>query len=199
MERERYPKKVRELNDLLRSELGSNPRYAWRWSEHLLHVMEVVDDDGNPQYVESKSPAGLTVLTPKTAIRKLLPFHDHCWILCALVDMNPDTASTVAINRDGAIYGTGSHAWMPVSGSSGPVHLGPFEEPELATTNFIIGQIRDERSKSVDEVTGQWTDEMARKEKARWNKAYDEIRDAATAYFNVPGRKAHVSFPSVVQ
>jgi hypothetical protein len=183
----RPPKVVRELNARLAADLGSNPQYSWRWSEDLLHVMAVVDKDGNPQYAESRSPAGLILLAPATALRKLLPHHDNSWVLCALVETG---------SWDGQLTETGPAAWMPVSGANGPVALEPHEVPNLDTTLYIIDSIRQERNKTVAQKTTEWDAAAAYREKAKWNRAYDEIRDAATAFYSVPGQKAHVSFPS---
>ncbi len=176
---------IRKLNTQLIVELGSNPQYSWRWSDSLEHVMEVTDGEGNPQYVETTSPEGLIVLSPKTAKRLLLPDYRQCWVLCALVPVN---------KRDGDLQGTGEYAWMPVSGANGPVHL--YETPEEQTNRYIIDVIRHERRTSPVAKMDEWQDEMARSERRKWQAAYDQIRDASTAYYNVPGKKGHVSFPS---
>lgn len=185
---DRYPESVRKLNDLLRADLGSNPRYSWRWSEDLMHVMEVLHEDGTPVYVEGRSPAGLAVMMPKTVLRKLLPMHQDQWIVCALIEVN---------QRDGSIASTGDHAWIPLSsGRSGPVCLPPNEKPTLVFTRAVIDAVRMERKKSGAEMGVEWEAEQIKKEKDRWNRVYDEIRDAGTAFANVPGRRGHVSFPS---
>lgn len=186
----RDPVNIRKLNELLRSELGANPRYAWRWCEELTHVMEVIQDDGAPVYVEGKSPAGLTVLMPKTVVRKLLPFHENQWILCALVEVN---------QRDGSLQGTGNHSWVPVSSAvSGPVCLEQHQEPTLANTEAVIQSVRGTRRQSPVEMSVEWEEQRRQKEKATWSRVYDEIRDASTAFANAPGMKGHVSFPSLV-
>lgn len=183
-----YPKAIRRMNRILERELGSNPRYSWIWTNDLHHVMEVIDKDGKPEYVEQLSPAGLYVMTPKTERRLLMPFHQERWTLCALVEVN---------DRDGSIHGTGSCAWVPISGANGPVTLEPNEYPTLETTNYVAAAIRQERSRSVEEVTEGWEKAQAKKEQDRWKRMYDEIRDSCTAFYNVPGRKGHVSFPSI--
>ncbi len=183
----RYPKDVIKLNSRLRSDLGANPLYNWRWSDDLLHVMDVVDEDGSPKYVETITPAGVICLTPATLTRPLLPYNEHCWALCALLELN---------NKDGELQGTGNHGWVPVSGGDGPVALFPFEKPNLETTVYVIGAIHSERVKTATQKGEEWDAEMARSEKAKWNLAYDQIRDAATAFYSIPGEKHHVSFPS---
>ncbi len=186
---DRYPAAVRTLNQILRSELGENPRYAWRWSEDLIHVMELIHDDGRPIYVEAKSPAGLTIMVPKTATRKLLPLHENCWVMCALIGGIG--------KRDGSITGTGDAAWVPLSSSaSGPCVLPQNEVPNHLFTDKVITLVRQERSMSPVEFGIEYEKEQQRKEKDRWNRVYDEIRDASTAFCNVPGAKGHVSFPS---
>ncbi len=182
---ERTPERVRKLNELLRADLGCNPRYSWRWSDDLLHVMEVVDEDGKPVYDEQRTPAGIIVMARKKVTRQLLPFHEHCWVLCALVE------TTLA---DGELEGTGKASWVPVSGPTGPVTLLPFEVPNLESTQYVVGCIRQSRTKTVEQMGEEWSADMARKEKDMWQRKYDQIRDAATAFYNVPGKKGHVSY-----
>lgn len=184
---DRYPEIVRKQNDLLWAELGENPRYSWRWSEDLKHVLEVLDLDGNPIYVEGKSPSGLTCMMPKTAVKSLLPSHHDQWIVCALVEVN---------TNDGSIHGTGNAAWIPVSGPSGVVCLPENEKPSMVFTQSIIDAIRLERSKSSTEFGTEWEEREKKREKDRWNRIYDQIRSEATAFLNAPGRKGHVSFPT---
>jgi hypothetical protein len=184
---DRYPAVVRKQNDILRAELGENPRYAWRWSEDLMHVLEVLDSDGAPLYVEAKGPYGIVCMVPKTATKKLLPQHHDQWVVCALVEVNA---------KDGSIHGTGSAAWIPVSGPSGVVCLPENEPPTIVFTQSIIDALRLERSKSATEFGAEWEERERKREKDRWNRIYDEIRGEATAFFNIPGMKAHVSFPT---
>lgn len=185
---DRYPVSVRRQNDLLRAELGDNPRYAWRWSEELIHVLEVLDLDGNPIYVQGTTPGGIITMVPKTEKKKLLPMHQNQWIVCALVEVNA---------LDGSIQGTGNHAWIPVSGPSGVVCLPENEKPTIVFTQSIIDTVRLERSKSATEFGVEYEEHQRKREKDRWNRIYDEIRNESTAFFNVPGRRGHVSFPSV--
>lgn len=184
---ERTPEKIRKLNELLRADLGSNPRYSWRWSDDLLHVMDVVDSEGKPIYSESTTPAGLIVMAPKRITRPLLPFHEHCWVLCALVETT---------QQDGELAGTGLGSWIPVGGGNGPVTLLPFEAPNLESTQYIVNMVRQARTKTVVEMGIEWNEQMAKREKDRWSQAYEQIKEHATAYYNVPGSKGHVSFPS---
>lgn len=178
----KYPKIIRTYNERLVSDLGSNPRYNWRWSDELTHVMELFGE-----YEESTSPAGIIIIQPKTVTRLLLPSHQQCWCLSALVETDA---------KDGSLQGTGVASWVPVSGPMGPLTLNTFELPTLTTTQYIIDTIRHERERSAAEVGAEWDQSQAQREKARWHKAYDQIRDASTAFYNVPGAKAHVSFPT---
>ncbi len=179
-----YPQSIQTLNNRLAADLGSNPRYAWRWSEDLWHVMEVVDESGQPQYVEDHS-GPLVVMTPATINRKLLPFHENQWIACALVPVN---------ERDGSLQETGVASWIPVSSKSGPVCLPHGDEPTLGTTIDLIDAVRSTRRKRLVEMDCEWNDKAAKMEKQHWAKVYDEIRSEATAFHNVPGKKGHVSF-----
>ncbi len=192
---DRYPEAVRRLNQLLASELGHNPRYSWRWSEDLRHVMYVVDDLGRPEYVDSpvNLQGGKIIIQRlrKTAVRKLLPFHENVWVCCALVDVD---------QKDGELAGTGTGAWMPLSSSaSGPAALPPGVDPTAELTQSIIRAVRQEREMPKGYLDQGYEEAQRKREKARWNQAYDCIRDASAAYFNCPGMKGHVSFPSVKQ
>lgn len=193
---DRYPEQIRKLNRTLVSELGTNPRYSWRWSEDLLHAMAVVDDLGRPQYVDVPVhlPGDKVVWGRKQAIqiRKLLPHHNDQWVCCALVEVNEE---------DGAIHQTGNGAWVPISSSaSGPAAL-PFGiKPTEELTQCVIRAIRAERdmlSKNKNYLTEGFLEDSAYKEKKRWNTAYDRICDASTAFYNVPGKRGHVSLPTV--
>ena len=184
-----YPKSIQTLNNRMAADLGSNPRYAWRWSEDLWHVMEVVDEDGRPQYVEDRSgPSGLVVMVPATVRRKLLPFHERQWIACALVPVN---------ERDGSLTETGIASWIPVSSKSGPVCLEPGVDPTLETTIAVIDAVRSTRSRRLAEMECEWNEEAARMEKQHWASVYDKIREEATAFHNVPGKRGHVSFGGI--
>ncbi len=175
---------IRKLNEYLRSELGSNPQYGWKWSEDLFHVMEVIQPDGTPVYVEGRSPSGLTIMVPKTERRKLLPHHNHCWVICALVEVN---------ERDGSIAGTGDHAWVPVSSAnSGPVCI--MGEPDMNMTRYVVEAIRESRSRRPVEMTADLERDIDKRERDHWTRIYDQICDASTAFYNVPGRKGAVSF-----
>lgn len=184
---DRYPAGAIQQNNILRAELGENPRYAWRWSEDLKHVLEVLDLDGTPIYVEGRSESGLICMMPKTALMPLLPMHHDQWVVCALVEVNAN---------DGSVAGTGKAAWIPVSGPSGTVCLPENERPTIVFTQKIIETIRLERSKTFSEVSADWEEREKKREKDRWNRNYDMIRNESTAFANVPGRRGHVSFPT---
>ncbi len=199
----RYSPEVRRLNRLLASELGSNPRYSWRWSEDLRHVMFVCDPDGNPEYIDrpiyvpTKESAdrrdGMTVLysrVRKTAVRNLLPFHKDVWVCCALVEVD---------EKDGELEQTGNANWIPLSSSlSGPAALPPGVKPDVELTQAIIISVRRERALPPGHLDDGFEEAQRKREKDRWNRAYDCIKDAATAFYNMPGQKGHVSFPSII-
>ncbi len=190
-----YPSEVRRLNRLLESQLGGSPRYAWRWSEDLLHVMYAITDEGAPIYEERiitlPSDKSLYGQVRKTVLRKLLPHHTDVWVACAMIEVD---------EKDGSVHGTGIGAWVPLSSSvSGPAALPPGTVPTEELTQCIIRSIRQERSQPKGYLITGFEEADHKREKARWNNAYDRIRDASTAFFNLPGSKGHVSFPSVKQ
>ncbi len=185
-----YPTIVRQLNHRLEADLGSNPKYNWRWSEDLLHVMEIIDPDTcKTQYVESLSPEGLTVLSPKTEVRKLLPDHFEQWIVCALIEVN---------ENDGSLAKTGKAAWVPVSSAvSGPVCLLTGEVPTTSATEKVIAAVRATRVPRFRDYEIDYEDRQRKREKQHWHRVYDEIRDAGTAFCGVPGKKGSTSYPLV--
>lgn len=190
---DRFPEEIRRLNRLLVSELGSQPRYSWRWSEDLRHVMYVVDDLGRPEYVEQpvNLQGGKVIFQRlrKTAVRNLLPFHKDVWVCCALVEID---------EKDGMIDGTGCGAWVPLSSSaSGPAALPPGVKPNDELTQCVIRSVRQERSMPKGYLDQGYEELCRKREKDRWNRAYDAICDASAAFHNCPGMKGHVSFPSV--
>ena len=186
-----YPSEVRRLNRLLESELGGSPRYAWRWSEDLLHVMKVVDDEGSPVYEERIIilPTDQTIYAQiqKTATRKLLPHHQDQWVACALVEVN---------DADGSLAGTGIGSWIPISSSvGGPAALPPGVSPTDELTQCIVRSLREERNRPKNYLIDDFEEASKKREKAKWANIYDRIRDCATAFYNAPGQKGHVSFP----
>jgi len=188
----RYSPEVRRLNRLLESELGANPRYAWRWSEDLRHVMYVCDEDGNPEYINSPVNLvdGKVIIQRlrKTAVRNLLPFHKDVWVCCALVEVDA---------KDGQLEGTGAASWIPLSSSlSGPAALPFGVKPDIELTNSIIASVRRERAQPAGYLDDGYEEAQRKREKDRWNRAYDCIKDASTAFYNCPGKRGHVSFPS---
>lgn len=183
-----YPAEVQAFNTRLRVELGHNPLYAWRWSGDLLHVMELIHDDGTPKYLQEVSPEGLILVVPETETRLLLPNHPANWVVCALVEVN---------GRDGSVQGTGSASWIPISSSnSGPVALPIGWVPTKEMTDRVIEAIRRDRGRRAKDMVGSWEEERRAKEKQHWNTIYEQIREANTAFLSVPGTKGSVSFPS---
>ncbi len=188
-----YPAEVRRLNRLLESELGGSPRYAWRWSEDLLHVMNVVDTDGNPVYEERiiVFPSDKTIYgqIQKTMTRKLLPFCENVWVACALVEVD---------EKDGSLLGTGCGSWIPICSSmGGPAALPANTMPTAELTQCVIRALREERARPKNYLIDDYEESERKREKSHWNKIYDRIRDRATAFYNLPGAKGHVSFPTV--
>ncbi|HXC05794.1 MAG TPA: hypothetical protein VNZ86_13625 [Bacteroidia bacterium] len=198
-----YPKDIRKLNDLVRAELGTNPLYAWRWSGDLLHVMVLVDDMGRPKLNYSLSPnhkpnydglgevdmSPIMVAEVDTETRLLLPNHPANWVVCALIEVN---------ERDGNIYGTGNHSWVPVSSSnSGPVALPEGETPDLGMTQCLIDSIRKDRARRVKDIITEDEESRRKREKQHWMKIYEQIAMESAAFYGCPGKKGSTSFPSV--
>lgn len=190
----RIPESVRKLNDVLRADLGSNPLYAWRWSNDLRHVMNKIDTDGNQLY-KSKLvyPPGrkepLVIQVRDTAIRQLLPFHTDCWIACGLIETDA---------KDGSLEHTGVASWVPISSSrSGPAALPPNMVPTMELTQCVIAAVRAQRQRTLADDHNDFDDLCRKRESDRFNRTLDIIKDAGTAFHAVPGRKGHVSFGGV--
>ncbi len=182
-------KLVSRLNRILLADLGNNPRYAWRWSEDLRHVMYKVDDLGNPEYTDGKTATGLYVQKRATAIRPLLPFHPKAWVCCALIEVD---------QKDGELAHTGMGSWVPVSSSrSGPAALPQGVLPDAELTQAVVAAVKAQRERTVADEANDWEDLTRKREIDRWRLCYDIIRDSAPAFNSVPGRKGRVSFGGV--
>lgn len=183
-------RQIGRLNELLRIELGENPRYSWRHSTTLMRVMEAIDKDGNPEYETYWDPETLLFKTKrKTRLRPLCPDLQHQWVLCALVQMSQE---------QGELEGTGVYAWVPVRDdrNSRPCALPLGIVPDKTITEEFIAQMRAERIHTPAEKASAFAEAQARFDAAYENYCYDAIHDAQTAFLNIPGKKESVSFPS---
>ena len=128
-------------------------------------------------------------MLPETETRLLLPEYPDNWALCVLTETN---------ESDGKIAETGSASWCPISSSnSGPVVLPHGELPTMDMTMSAIGYVRKDRERRKISFKDEWEEDRRKREKAHWNKIYDQISNESAAFCNVPGKKGHVSFPLV--
>jgi len=183
-------RQIARLNELLRTELGENPRYSWRHSATLMRVMEAVDADGRPEYETYWDPDSLLFKTKRIMrLRPLCPDLQHQWVLCALVKMTEE---------QGRLAGTGEYAWIPVRDdrTSEPCALPTGIQPDQNITAIFIEQMRAERVQTPSEKVEAFAEAQARFEKQHEARCFDAIRDAGTAFYQVPGKKGSASFPS---
>src|ERR1051325_1336209 len=106
---------IERYNRLFLKDLGSAPRYEWKWSEDLIHVMDAVDRDGKPILSAVARPLTGTnelmigspviyMVQQEKRVRRF-PGIWQQWVVCALIELNAE---------DGAVHGTGIAAWIPV-------------------------------------------------------------------------------------
>jgi hypothetical protein len=68
--------------------------------------------------------------------------------------------------------------------------------PSLEITEYFVRCIRYSRSRSLADWDNEMEDILAREERDSFNKTYDQIQDACTAFGAKPGsRSGGVSFP----
>src|SRR5437762_495814 len=94
---------IERYNRVLRTELGSQPRYEWKWSEDLIHLMEEVDHLGKP-VLEEVCVNGIFGMQQRKKPRKFFESLTDQWVVCALIEMD---------NADGQVNETGQAAWIP--------------------------------------------------------------------------------------
>lgn len=177
---------IERYDRLLLAELGNNPVYSWKWSEDLLHVMEAMDQSGQPE-METVLKGSVYVVQQKKRLRKVCPHIIDQWVICALIELGAE---------DGQVHGTGLASWMPVHDRrSHPVALPVGVRPNMASTEDFIKQMRAIRAKSAAQMDADFLAAEERREKQINDRNLDAIRDACTAYYEVPGKKGSTSFP----
>ncbi len=204
---------IERYDRLMLRDLGSNPVYSWKWSEDLLHVMEAVDDLGNP--VRETINTGILdangheiTLPGKQATRtRRWPGIFQQWVICARIELNAE---------DGAVHGTGIAAWIPVyDRRSIPVCLPDGVQPNQETTESFIKQVRKMRTRDAEEL-GKFEDYhrpgtvpmdeserntpmLSQADKAKFDNMKYAIKSGFTAFGEEPGKKGATSFPKTAR
>ncbi len=176
------------LNRTLRSELGSNPPFAWKHSESLLRVVGKIKDDGSPD-LEYVTVGGIVRAQQKKFTRKLDPRLVDQWVLCMLVEMSED---------QGHINGTGKAAWVIVYDQRGnAVAMEQGLEPSADATWRFIHLLRESEKRKVT------TEDIVERERREYDKfaadAADCGLDAMTAYLEIPGKKGSTEFQAGIR
>ncbi len=193
---------IQRYDRMLLRDLGSNPRYSWKWSEDLLHVMDEINPhDGKPIF--RPVPHGEVWVVQQQKTTRRWPGIWNQWVLCALIELNAD---------DGAVHGTGLAAWVPVyDRRSRPASLPENILPNQTHTEAFIEQVRRTRARDAEEMgkfeefhkpatvpmdeSERNTMLISRAEKVKFDKAKDAIKDGFTAFGEEPGKKGSTSFP----
>lgn len=181
-------RRINKLNDLIGRELGrtpfGQPIYRWDYSENLYHWMRA---DG---YDYEAEPSGLLVARPRYERRRLaLHLHDQ-WVICMWEAPMPEDQWRTE---------HGYKLEWPKQGEYYPtnVDLDPGMEPNETFTDVFIGCVKEQRKKRLID----FYEEAERAADARENAGDSELdaflRDAMPAFVHVPGKKDHVSIPSV--
>lgn len=197
----RLTRDIDRYNRLLLRDLGEHPRYEWKWSEDLLHVMDAVDALGKPE-MTTAAVGSLYVVTQAKRLRKICPHIVNRWCICALVEIN---------GEDGLIHGTGVAGWMPCHDKrSQPVALPEGQRPNQYATEDFIKQMRRIRERDAEEMA-QWAywnedntvplDEedrnsplASRKDAAEFKRNLMAVKNVWTAFGEVPGKKGSTIF-----
>ncbi len=172
---------VKKLNVLLRQELGDRDGgvYGWKWSESLTREMDAINDDGTPIYDYLPSESGLLVAKPRKVARKMCLNTDHQWVLCKY--LIPPLVE--------------EPTWFPCD----PIYLDRGVEPDAQLTWQVITSIRRQRSAREHgrAEDSQLADALQERDRKKVDELQVAISDARPAFLAIPGKKEHVSFPTV--
>lgn len=190
-------KQIEALNELLGQQLGRNilgeSVFSWAWSEDLLWPATATGRN-TTRDVEVPIIGGGTdtaqIVTPEYVQQKQCAKYNNQWLVskwCA-----PETLSMWHVNFPGAPYPTRGYR----------IHtnatLAPFCEPTLADTEAFIVCMKEQRSMTMKQRLQDMEADRDRKETAKNNLIYDEVRDLVPAFANYqPGKRgAYVSLPT---
>jgi hypothetical protein len=201
--------KIEQLNErFAQADLGRNvhgqPRFAWKWSEDLMHPMRVIDSYGTPQFDGYEPVPGSSLVAPKPMFvtRKLCPELKNQWVLCEWKD------ATISEDEWRRMFGYrlewprhGSYKPVALVGDTGEqyVCLPPHRFPSRENTDHAIRCIKAALSLSVAEQQQSAVDAAVKREREQDRIEDDMISDDMLPFCHVPGTKDHVSFPTVKQ
>ncbi len=188
-------KELDRHNHLLARELGYNPYgegiYQWHWSENLLHPMR---KQGEYDY-KADPETGIIQALPVYELRKLCPHLNRQWVLCMWMPVPSEEEWRRQF---------GSNLEWPRRGYLAPtnVDLPEGQQPTdlihgRTWTELIIGMYQEHRKKRFIDHLLDGEKIVESRERDKDNVRSDMIDDMLLPFGHVPGRKDHVSLPSV--
>lgn len=183
-------------NDLLRTELGVRPLYAWKHSKTLFfRVQKIVTSSTaangvEPQYEYRANPAtGLIELSPIYVDMPMLPILPDSWLLCRHV---PADQEAVFRQKFGTRveYPAGG-VWQPIQITA----LRPGVIPSRTDTWNMVRAVR-QNAIAVREFFDGAEERQNKQEKRDAANFGQMARDKFTAFMEVPGKKGATSFPT---
>lgn len=180
-------------NDLLQSELGNNPRYAWKHTSKLrFRVQKIVESATapggiEPQYKYIANPrTGIVELKPEYIDMPMLPMLPDSWVLARFHKADQDQAmnwkfgSRVEYPIDGI--------WQPIA----PTAMRAGLIPSRTDTWAMIHGVR-KNNLHISEYLKTAEADQDRREKASIQRNVDACRDRFSVGMEVPGTKGAVS------
>ena len=198
---------IRRLNRLLIAELGQNPPYQWIHSEsaEFLRPMRAMDEDGNLKWdyrcpcgknVKVHLPecvvAGLVVVEPVYAIRKIDPTLNDQWVLCCLQVPMSEAEWVQTFGSKLPYPANGS--WAPVCTETRTVAMAP---GCLPGENFTMAAIRGrQRSREIPErdIANATVERDKRKDEKRRTHIRERLYDVLPVNPDPGKRGGSVSF-----
>ncbi len=179
--------KIDKLNRLLAERLGrtptGGPRYKWVQAHQLKHYRYIGDE-----WVQASKVTGLVAPKPQFMEVVAYPHLGQRWVFAvwqhvSREDWDKAFGSRVVFHKEGQYF--------PL------LVMREGRKPDLDITEFFIGQVNTDRSKTIADVEQELETSQERVERSTWGRIYDMIDDATTAFGTKPGsRSGGVSFPS---
>lgn len=183
-------------NQLLRSELGTQPLWAWKNSKTLrIRVQKIKESSTSPngvdpQYHYKANPrTGIIELTPEYVDMPMLPKLTDNWVLCRFVQA--DQESVFRQQFGVRVEYPADGIWQPL----GFTALRPGIVPNRTDTWNMIRGAKANRE-AVREFFDGAEERQDKREAQEARNFGDMLRDKFTAYMEVPGKKGGTSFQS---
>ena len=174
---------LREHNDRLRRELGSNPNgdglYRWARAGDLTYLSAKMDPmTGKMEFDYVANDNGLLVAQPILEQRKMCPnLDDKVWVLVRWLE-NPQDCWFQ--------FGRSMYGFTNVD--LGLPEIEPWTPHRGNTfTDYVIGLIREERTKSDADRDAESESKADRKARQKKQYVRDVVQDACSAFGNLEG------------